>query len=293
MKSLSTRLVLVGAGHANLEILKALKRSLYNILLINSATRHIYSGRVSSYLSGEVKLEDCTINLPDVSRLFFEDEILEIKDNKIFSKKQSFEFDKCIVDTGTVSKAGEGVPLKPLPVFTSAVSSLNQDDIVLVNGSGLSACEVSMCLANRVSSVWLKVKQESFLAGYSGAIKELIVSSLLGRGVHLTDEPVSDRTVEFNATGLVPDTSVISQVNDVIHVNSFNGVHGVRTGRMLAKHLLGAKYKPIPHDPNALQIIDCGDGTAIAIKRGKGYRSIYAKKYKTFLDTRYLKRFRK
>src|SRR5579864_8255374 len=61
----TVRLLLVGAGHAHLEILRRLARSPLGVALtvISPSPRHHYSGMVPGYLQGTYREEEIAVNV--------------------------------------------------------------------------------------------------------------------------------------------------------------------------------------------------------------------------------------
>ena len=93
-------LVLVGAGHANIQVLKKLTMKNYEglqIITINNGYTSLYSGMTPGLIENYYVLEDASINLAKLCKnarsVFINDEVIKLDEKKkyyLFKKPSSY-----------------------------------------------------------------------------------------------------------------------------------------------------------------------------------------------------------
>ena len=127
-------LVLIGAGHANIEVIKyigKLKLEGLRITLISNNYYTTYSGMVPGYIEGVYNWNEINIDLIKLSVQFNVNiiiaEILEIsaKENRVFLKKRPpVEFDYLSINLGIVSNIKNIYGAKENAFFLKPISEI-------------------------------------------------------------------------------------------------------------------------------------------------------------------------
>ena len=169
----SKQLVLIGGGHANVQVLRKLCMSEYrglNVILISEGYEAIYSGMTPGYIKKFYSLEDISIDLQrlcfNAGATFIKDVVinLDTQNQKIYLKDNpSVSYDILSINSGSISnnlntnfnKNSKVIPVKPI---SSLVSNLGRiDDLVekssqkkvSIVGGGVAAFELSFALYKR------------------------------------------------------------------------------------------------------------------------------------------------
>ena len=186
------RLLLVGGGHAHLEVLRSIQRTPIpdiKVLLVSTGRFAAYSGAVPGYLAGRYTAENIAFDLDALARAaggVFMDDVVEQVDGTAHTAQLSgkrIAFDACSIDIGS-SPAGSDVPgvgahalsLRPL---VNAISLLRRFDALalarrmerhcVVVGGGAAGVEVALALAARANGrvrVSIVHDREELLPGY-------------------------------------------------------------------------------------------------------------------------------
>lgn len=213
--------VLLGSGHAHLEILKALTTeeiARHRFFLISPCRQTYYSGLIPRLITDEIKDEDLAINSADFAELkgfkFIQDEVESLDQvSKTVSLKsgKKINFDLLSINIGgTPTRIPSDTPftniyLRPFDEFmpkwreVQRICNACVNPRFLVVGGGAAAVEVAAALRIRLNKnqektgeVHLISKSSRLCESYPQKISEQIRLSLLRRGikVHL-NEPVN------------------------------------------------------------------------------------------------------
>lgn len=197
------RLVLVGAGHAHLEVLLRLARDPMpgvDVTLVNPAPLASYTGMVPGYLAGRYEPGDITVALEPLclragARLVVGEATgVDAASRSVATTAGAFAFDAASVDVG-----GEPARLREVPgaaVHAIALRPLSNAAVVrqrvlalagapcVVVGAGAAGVEVALAL--RVHApVTLVEAEDDLLAGYPPRARRLARAILARRGVRL------------------------------------------------------------------------------------------------------------
>lgn len=209
------RLLLVGAGHAHLHVLRALARAPLRdvrVTLVNPSRRYHYSGMVPGYLQGTYAEAELAIDLPPLcaragAELWLgEAERVEASARRVTVGGDALEFDVLSLDVGA-APAGLDVPgvrehahtLRPMSdalALRAAVDAQAQRAgrgaapvRVTVVGGGAGAVEVALALHRRLRAqgaapaVTVVEREEGIVPDYAPEARQRLTSVLAARGV--------------------------------------------------------------------------------------------------------------
>ena len=152
------RLLLVGGGHAHVEVLRSIKRRPIprtEVLLVSTGRFAAYTGMVPGYLAGRYTSSNISFDLDALTRAAggsFVDGTVEQVDGAartVHVNGQRIAFDACSIDIGSAAAGSDvagvrenAVPLRPLanalalrPRFDAlAIASRNEAQCVVVGG---------------------------------------------------------------------------------------------------------------------------------------------------------------
>ena len=170
-------LVLVGAGHSHIEVIKYLGKLKLNglrITLISKNPYCTYSGMVPGYIEGQYNWSEINI---DVVRLAFKNnirlilnEVVKIsgKDRVVYLKNNSIvEYDILSINIGIESNKNniEGAEkfayaLKPISEIDNIISSitLSKQNKVAIIGAGAAGVEVALALNEKFQKLGITKK---------------------------------------------------------------------------------------------------------------------------------------
>tara|TARA_B110001454_G_scaffold218991_1_gene249138 strand:+ start:181094 stop:182173 length:1080 start_codon:yes stop_codon:yes gene_type:complete len=230
----SKTVVLVGSGHAHLEILKALtfKEIVdHRFILISPSRQTYYSGLIPCLIKGEIEERGLTINSADFAESkgfkFIQDEVQSVdQTNKALTLKSGdkIDFDLLSINVGgTPTLIPSDAPfktvyLRPFDEFmpkwreVQRICSACVNPRFVVVGGGAAAVEVAASLRIRLnknqaknSEVHIVSKGARLCENYSEKISEQIKQSLLKRGIKIhLNEPVSQihqKTIMLRQSG--------------------------------------------------------------------------------------------
>lgn len=226
--------VLIGSGHAHLEVLKALTSeeiAKHRFILISPSRHTYYSGLIPRLITGEIEERNLTINSADFAESkgvkFVQDEVQSVdQKNKAVTLKSGdkISFDLLSINVGgTPTLIPSNAPfntvyLRPFDEFMpkwreiQRICSACVKPRFVIVGGGAAAVEVAAALRIRLnknqaknSEVHLVSKGTRLCENYTVKISEQIKQSLLRSGikVHL-NEPVSQihqKTIKLRQGG--------------------------------------------------------------------------------------------
>lgn len=213
--------VLVGSGHAHLEVVKALtseETAKHQFLLISTSRQTYYSGLIPRLITGEIEDKSLTINSADFAETkgikFIQDEVQSVDQiNRTVGLRsgEKIQFDLLSINVGgTPTPIPSNAPfdtiyLRPFDAFLprwreiQRVCSACVSPRFVVIGGGAAAVEIAAALRIRLnknqakkSEVHLVTKGSRLCENYSEVISDQIKQSLLNSDikVHL-NEPVN------------------------------------------------------------------------------------------------------
>lgn len=197
-------LVLVGGGHAHVQVLHALKSSGINITLISDVAFAPYSGMLPGHLAGTLDEREMVFDLKNIcDRLgyrFIQQAVASIDSaNRVLalSDGSTLSFDICSFNVGILpqtipgnSRSSKVIYVKPISSFLSkwriATSELATQGQVLVVGGGAAAFELAIACGIRFPSRVSLITGEQGLTLPPGA-KVPALSALHDLGVELIE----------------------------------------------------------------------------------------------------------
>jgi NADH dehydrogenase FAD-containing subunit len=208
------QLVIVGAGHAHLTILKNLqdfKKAGHDVTVVSSSSLHYYSGMGPGMLSGIYHPEEIRFNVKKMSEdrgaVFIEDKVIKIHPQKQEIDLQSgatLPYDVMSVNTGSfvpveapVSAADLIVTVKPIENMLNARRKIidrlkNKELNITVVGGGPTGVEVAGNLHRLVSNESGKgritlIAGTRLLRQFKAGVRNRVLSSLVRRKVHVIE----------------------------------------------------------------------------------------------------------
>lgn len=166
------RLVLAGAGHAHLHVLRSLRDAPLpgvDIVLVSPHSRQIYSGMVPGWIAGHYELEQCVIPIAPLlgsSVRFVQDALCEVDIEQGQVRLQgsgTVPYDLLSLDTGAALALDAGLeqhpgllPIRPLETFVAKWEGIlptllkrRRADVV-VAGGGAAGVELALAIAYRL-----------------------------------------------------------------------------------------------------------------------------------------------
>ncbi|MCA0972607.1 FAD-dependent oxidoreductase [Halobacillus litoralis] len=155
---MSKRLLLVGAGHAHLEVIHQLKErklSQVDVCLINPSSYQYYSGMFSGYTEGLYEEEDTRVDLEALTKragIHFikksAGRILPKQKKVVCSDRSVYPFDVVSFDTGSRSLPPSSIArtIKPNYQFIPQVNEIRKTTHPLIVGGGAAGCELAMSI---------------------------------------------------------------------------------------------------------------------------------------------------
>jgi len=231
------RLLLVGAGHAHLHVLRTLARAPLDgvrVTLVNPFRRYHYSGMVPGYLQGTYAEAELAIDLPPLCAAAGAElwlgraERVETAARRVRVDGEALDFDLLSLDVGS-EPAGLDVPgaceharhLRPMGDALAIRSAVDDRARavraggapvrVTVVGGGAGAVEVALALHRRIvaeggrAAVTIVEREEGVVADYAPEARARLTSVLTARGITLvlgrTVTAVQPRGVLLDAGG--------------------------------------------------------------------------------------------
>jgi len=211
------RLVLVGAGHAHLEILRRLiqlhrsSRSWARLCVVSLSDKHHYSGMVPGYLGGTYREEEIAFDLPPLVRAAGGD-LLQRKALGVDTSRrvvhlegnQSVPYDLVSFNLGSRTAGGQAASphaalVKPMSqavdlrhrVLQLVHRGFREERQVVVVGGGSAGVEVACAItavldaAGRGRSVSIVEASRRILGSYSARFRSAAEGVLQGKGIHV------------------------------------------------------------------------------------------------------------
>lgn len=202
-----TQIILAGAGHGNINILKALASKPLahtSITLITNHPRQFYSGMLSAHLEGIYAEEDISFHVQELCeraqvRCILATILSIDADDKLITTSQgTFFFDILSMNLGSSPKKSfeidprRAVYVKPLPEVLRLKRMLEEDDELkltpkrmLIIGAGATGVELSLALKKSFPKLEITLieKHQSLLKNFSKETTKKVKKRLIEQGI--------------------------------------------------------------------------------------------------------------
>ena len=167
------QLVLLGGGHAHVQVLRKLCMNFYNglhVILINNSQESAYSGMTPAYIQDFYKIKEIMIDLQrlcfNAGVTFINDEVIQLQSEKkkvILKNRPSIHYDLLSINTGCISKKNniiihdnsKNIFIKPINNLIKNLNTLNEiikntnNTKINVIGGGVAAFEIGFAIRKR------------------------------------------------------------------------------------------------------------------------------------------------
>lgn len=236
-------LVLVGGGHAHVQVIRALNsvaRSPYlQVTLIDSQSSASYSGMVPGAVAKVYRPEDTQLQLEPLCKWaginFIHDQVVDVdlEEKKVMTKhwQTPIEFDAISLDIGSTSR-GLGdvpgakeytIPTRPIQKLVqhihAAEDQLEECPRLVVIGGGVAGIELSMAVTTRWQQLFPDTKctiidgNQELLPQESSSVRSLLGQILSSKNIHVhhgsTVKEVSNDEVILQSGDKLPYTHCI------------------------------------------------------------------------------------
>ncbi len=196
-----SQLVLLGAGHAHVEVVRLLgtqKPAMLNVTLVSESERAGYSGMMPGVMAGLYRREQAEVNVPalcakhGVRYLRARAQGIDGNARAIETDAGRVSFDIASINIGSQpwlpeDRRGIHLPVKPFAQFLDHLPTLEQARNIVVVGGGAAAVEVLLALQHRLrgreSKFTLATAGARILEGYPEAVIGKIEATFQKRGV--------------------------------------------------------------------------------------------------------------
>lgn len=207
------RLILVGGGHAQLSVLRALANKKLDVeaVLVTPSAYQIYSGMLPGWIVGNYTMEECRIDLRPLAQAanvrFVLGSVVEVDARRRvveLSDGSTLDYDTLSIDVGSETDTSwlqavdeRLLPIKPLNTFVhrwpSIVTTASQrsDYHLAVVGGGAAGVELAFAARYAFISkgiraeVALVASENGLLPGHAESVKKRAKNLLLHHGIHL------------------------------------------------------------------------------------------------------------
>jgi selenide,water dikinase len=167
------RILLIGAGHAHLAILRALKKEPLagaRLALVAPRALQLYSGMLPGLIAGHYRRDEAEIDVArlaaSVSGEFILGEVVKLDPAQKLARLadgSELEFDQVSINVGalperTIPGAQFGLSVKPHEAFYEKLRTAKLNRVAIA-GAGLSGAEIAMALRHRGAAVTLYSEQ--------------------------------------------------------------------------------------------------------------------------------------
>jgi selenide,water dikinase len=242
------RLVLVGGGHAHVEVLRSLRvRPLAQteVVLVSSGRHTAYSGMVPGFLAGHYRASDMLFDLDALARSCggrFVDAAVESVDGaggRVQFDGTQLDFDACSVDIGSAPAGGEvagmqefSIPLRPMSNVLALSGRIEElppgegSPSINVIGGGAAGVEIALAISQRSrgrAHVVLVHDESQLLPHYPARARDL-----------------AERACRRNGVALVLGASVLEVQRDGVRLSN-----GTRLASVMTIWVAGAAPPPL------------------------------------------------
>jgi pyridine nucleotide-disulfide oxidoreductase family protein len=231
------RLLLLGAGHAHVHVLKTLaEQPLANtdVTLVTPYPRQVYSGMLPGWIAGHYQIDDCVIPIAPLAKRagvnlhITSANAIDVARNVVTcANGEEIAFDAVSIDVGPMANlamiAGaqeHAISLRPIEAFIETMTQLktriaeskNQTRIVFV-GAGAGGIEVALALQHRFSNR-VAITLISAANTLPGSVGPRLTRILQARGVTLlagvSASHISERGVHLSGGEVVEADAIIA-----------------------------------------------------------------------------------
>lgn len=213
------RLLLAGAGHSQLAVLRALARQRppdLDVLLLSPGDRQIYSGMLPGWLAGHYAVDEIDIPLAPLARAagarLVLDELagLDPVQRTILTRDgRTIEFDLASIATGAVMNleaipgaAQHTLPLRPFERFIDRWTFLQlrlaalPQPLISVIGGGAAGIEIALAISHRMRRTPAATRVQLITGGellpnHPAAARDIAARTLRSREVRVLEELVA------------------------------------------------------------------------------------------------------
>ena len=235
------RLLLLGAGHAQLSVLVALARERMpgaEVLLVSPGERLIYSGMVPGLISGRYVQDDCSIAVAPLAAAagaqFIRERAVALDAdgrNVTLSDGRIVEYDLLSLNTGPSQDRdkipgarGNALFVRPIEAFvqlwqrTRRLAEEDDDLDVVVIGSGAAGVELALAMRHALQfrGTLSVVSDGPLLAGYCDGVRRLAGVALKRAGVQV----LPGRCTAIEASHVVLDSLRVACDAPIVAVGS-------------------------------------------------------------------------
>ena len=202
---LNKDLVLMGAGHSNIEVLRSFGKKPIKglrITLVTNKLEAIYSGMIPGYIEGIYNWSEIVIDLIKLSYAYnfrlIHAEVIKIDKNKkkiYFKNRCPLQYDFLSINTGIKSKnasiniKNNALSLKPISGIKSLVQKtikelVNNNRKLVLIGAGAAGVEVAIAFRKRLNKLKIKndiillSNKEIILENYNNSVRKICISEL-------------------------------------------------------------------------------------------------------------------
>ena len=163
------RILLVGAGHAHLAVLRSFaKTALYGarVTLVTPLARQVYSGMLPGVIAGHYRLDEAQIDIAALCRRAYVEFVpgrvdrLEPEARRVaLDDGATLDFDAISLNPGSLVArslpgAERALPVKPMDEFLAALDAKPLGRVAIV-GAGVAGAELAMALGYRGAAITL------------------------------------------------------------------------------------------------------------------------------------------
>ena len=213
-----TRIVLVGGGHAHIEVVRqfqcllpgdSAKAASVEMILVNPEPVAVYSGMIPGVVAGHYRPEDCLINLPALCNScgvsWYQGQLLDMNsDNRtiLLAGGERLSYDYLSLDIGSIPAtrgiegAGHSTTVKPANAFLQCWEQFLQQietdrsRSICVVGGGVAGVELVLAMAHRIRAMadttgwrWHLVSGSEILKGHNALARWRARKALESAGV--------------------------------------------------------------------------------------------------------------
>ena len=196
------RILLLGAGHANLLAVHRLREKLprARITVIDAAAQASYSGMFPGYVAGHYAIDEMRVTLGQFSAVhgisFVQGRIATIDPiahQVLLQDGTDLSYDFAVLDVGSHSAMPEiqgfaqhGIPVKPLDGLSTQLGRTDPTTPAVIIGGGVAGAEIALALRHRGAREVTVTEAKSIVAAALGPrARRHLVAALDRRGIRV------------------------------------------------------------------------------------------------------------
>ncbi|MCA0980520.1 NAD(P)/FAD-dependent oxidoreductase [Exiguobacterium aestuarii] len=304
-------LMLAGLGHGQLEILDRLDeiREHYEVQFIGGR-QTVYTGAFPQVIAG--LMNSATVQLPRLEPVAERVISIDPHQQTVQTEQGLFHYDQLVLATGAKSR-GIGTPLKPMS--QALLDRIDSSPVVTIVGGGKAGVELAFtCAKTKDVTLYAKKIMPYVPLHRQKQIERLLVKS----GIMVVKQQFQDDASEgllLDATGVVPvewwAESGLAKPDNFIATDEYlrhhqftniyitgdmasilnGGVDAVRSGRFVAKRLLGETSQPFRRR-QSMNILLTTPGRALLTFGQFTWHGRLPYYVKRFIDSRYVRHYK-